>query len=224
MSPRSAAPVEEERRPSVLGALAAALPERVGGRRPTDQGPGLKVVEPTRRRRRNWQVGTVAGLVLFVALFLIAGAQTLIVQQQGHLDGLNDKIDTAEQESERLRVEVAELQSPERIESEAETRLGMVRASTPVYLLPRIDDDARAADVPPTTVARPTPTTTVPTKASKDSKAAAKSTTPTTAASAKTATTTTATTVTKATTTKSGTSGATTSGSASAATGAGSGR
>lgn len=220
MSPRSAAPVEEERRPSVLGALAAALPERVGGRRPTDQGPGLKVVEPTRRRRRNWQVGTVAGLVLFVALFLIAGAQTLIVQQQGHLDGLNDKIDTAEQESERLRVEVAELQSPERIESEAETRLGMVRASTPVYLLPRIDDDARAADVPPTTVARPTPTTTVPTKASKDSKAAVKSTTPTTAASAKTTTTT----ATKATTTKSGTSGATTSGSASAATGAGSGR
>jgi cell division protein FtsL len=220
MSPRSAAPVEEERRPSVLGALAAALPERVGGRRPTDQGPGLKVVEPTRRRRRNWQVGTVAGLVLFVALFLIAGAQTLIVQQQGHLDGLNDKIDTAEQESERLRVEVAELQSPERIESEAETRLGMVRASTPVYLLPRIDDDARAADVPPTTVARPTPTTTVPTKASKDSKAAVKSTTPTTAASAKTTTTT----ATKATTTKSGTSGATTSGSASAATGAGSSR
>ena len=58
--------------------------------------------------------------MLFVALFVIAGAQTLIVQQQGNLDGLNDKIETAEKDSERLRIELAELKSYERIVGEAQ--------------------------------------------------------------------------------------------------------
>ena len=176
MSQRSAAPMEEDRRHRVFGALAAALPDRVGGRRSSDEGPDLKVVEPTRRRRRNWQVGTVAGLILFAALFVIAGAQTLIVQQQGNLDGLNDRIETAEKDSERLRVELTELKSSDRIISEAE-RLGMVPAPPPVYLLPRLDDDARAAEIPPVT----TPPVTAAPKASKPAKSSA---TPTTSASA----------------------------------------
>ncbi|HEY6533540.1 MAG TPA: septum formation initiator family protein [Acidimicrobiales bacterium] len=173
----------DDRRPRVFGALAAALPDRVTPRRDRDEAAELRVVEPAhRRRRRHWRVGTVAGLMLFVALFLVAGAQTLIVQQQGHLDDVNERIDAAEQEAARLQIEVTELRSPERIQHEAETKLGMVPAAEPVYLHPRLDDDARASESPP-------PTTSPPTKATTAPKAATKATTPTTAPSTGKATT-----------------------------------
>jgi cell division protein FtsL len=177
---RSGSPsADDGRHPSVFGALAAALPDRVAPRREGEDRTELRVVEPARRRRRNWQVGTVAGLILFVALFLVAGAQALIVQQQGHLDDVNARIETAEQEAARLEIEATELGSPERITREAETTLGMVPAGEPVYLQPRLDDDARAAEVPPTTP----PTTAPPVTTTTPAKARQKTTTPTTAAS-----------------------------------------
>jgi len=196
VSPRAAAVEDEPRRHGVIGALAAALPDRSGGRH-DGTGPGLRVVEPAARRRRTWQVGTVAGGLLFLAMFVIVGAQTLIVQQQQHIDDVNNKIAAAESEAEQLKVDLAELQSPERIVSEAQERLGLVKAPPPVYLQPQADDDARAAEVPPaspsTTVARAaTPTTSVgagtPTtstgvassKATSTPTSAAKATTPTT--------------------------------------------
>jgi cell division protein FtsL len=165
VSPREAV-AAETRRPRVLGALAAALPDRAL-RRPED-GPHLEVVEPAVRRRSGWRVGTIAGLVLFLALFAIAGAQALIVQQQRHIDELSGQITDAQARAEDLEIELAELQSPQRITSEAASHLGMVPGPTPVYLQPREGDDARAAEVPPTTVA-PT-TTTPPTTASSTTK------------------------------------------------------
>ena len=201
MSPARSAAFDESdgaevdaRRPRVFGALAAALPDRIAHRRDRGEGAELRVVAPAQRRRRNWQVGTVAGLVLFVALFLVAGAQTLIVQQQGHLDDVNERIESAEQEAARLDIQVTELRSPERIKEEAKTRLDMVPAGEPVYLRPKLDDDARAAETPPapppttvpvtTTVPKPS-TSTTPTTTS----GASSSTTPTSAAKASTATT-----------------------------------
>jgi hypothetical protein len=197
VSPRAAAAAEAEpRRHGVLGALAAALPDR--STRRGDEGPELRVVAPAARRRRTWQVGTVAGGLLFLAMFLIVGAQALIVQQQRHLDAVDSRIASAEQEAETLKIDLAELQSPERIISEAKDRLGMVQAPSPVYLQPRSDDDARAAEVPPstppTTVAKATtPTTT-------RSSGTSKSTTPTTTAKSATSKSTTSSTVAKTTT------------------------
>jgi hypothetical protein len=185
MSPRAAAVEEvETRRHGVFGALAAALPDR-GTRRGADR-PELKVVAPAARRRRSWQVGTVAGGLLFVAMFVIVGAQTLIVQQQRHIDQVNGRITAAEDQAEQLKMDLAELQSPERIVNEAKGRLGMVQAPSPVYLLPGADDDTRAAEVPAAT-----PSTTVP-----------KATTPTTAKSGSTSKTTTPTTTAKSGTTQ----------------------
>jgi cell division protein FtsB len=167
VSPRAAAradrtdPEVETRRHGVLGALAAALPDRTG-RRDRDT-PDLRVVAPATRRRRGWQVGTIAGGLLFVALFAIAGAHTLIVQQQRHIDDVNGRIAEAEDRAEALEIELAELQSPERIVKEARDRLGMVQAPTPVYLQPKADDDARAAEVPPTTPPSTAPKATTPT-------------------------------------------------------------
>jgi cell division protein FtsB len=144
------APIEDEhRRHGVFGTLASALPDREGRRGP--ERPELRVVAPVRRRRPGWQVGTLAGALLFVALFAIAGAHTLIVQQQRHIDDVNGRIAEAEERAELLRTELAELESPERIVREAKETLGMIEAPAQVYLQPRPDDDARAAEVPPTT-------------------------------------------------------------------------
>jgi hypothetical protein len=195
VSPRSAAAEEEPRRHGVWGALAAALPDR-STHRGDDERPELRVVAPASRRRRNWQVGTVAGGLLFLAMFVIVGAQALIVQQQRHIDDVNGRIAVAETQAEQLKIDLAELQSPKRILSEARDKLGMVQAPTPVYLQPQPGDDAGAAEVPaatpPTTVAKATtPTTSAKSKTS---------TTPTTAPTSKTKTTTTPTTTAKSTT------------------------
>jgi len=130
---------------------------------PADERPELDVVRAASPRRRSWQVGTLAGAVLFLALFAIAGAQALIVQRQQHLDAVDARIEAAEQEAEQLRDDIAELQSPERIKEEAIERLGMVQAPPPVYLQPTEGDDARAAELPaasPTTTVGPTSATT----------------------------------------------------------------
>ncbi len=163
MSARAEAAAEQHR-PRVFVALAA-LPDRALRRR--EQRPALRVVEPARRRRRNWQVGTVAGALLFVALFAIAGVQTLIVQQGRHIDDLNGRISSAEDDAERLKIELAELQSPQRIVDEAKNRLGMIEAPSPVYLRPTPIDDAKAAEVPPTTPSTTTPPTTAATTSKK---------------------------------------------------------
>ena len=160
--------------------------------------PDLKVVAPAARRRRSWQVGTVAGALLFMAMFVIVGAQTLIVQQQRHLDDVNGRITAAEDQAEHLKMDLAELQSPERIVNEAKDRLGMIQAPSPVYLLPGADDDARAAEVPAATPSTTVPKATTPTTAKPGS--TSKTTTPTTTAKSGAAKTTTPTTSAKSTT------------------------
>ena len=146
MSARGAHAAAEPRRHRSLGALAAALPER----RPLRPAP-VEAVEPLPRRRRRrrpgWHIGTVAGVLLFVALFAVAGFQTLIIQQQAHIDDLNDRIAEQEAHAEDLRQDVVELESPQRINEWAQAA-GMERPQAPMYLQPRPDDDTRAAEVP----------------------------------------------------------------------------
>ena len=176
------APVAVNHRRNVFGALAAALPD-LALPRPAESGderPSLRVVEKARRERRR-HIGTVACVVLFAALFAVAGSQAYLVQQQRHIDRTNIKISRAEDDAELLRIELAQLQSPQRITQDASAKLGMIPAPTPVYLEPRASDDQHAAEEPPAptppkaTVKATTPTTAAPTK----------STTPTTAATAR---------------------------------------
>ena len=122
----------------------AALPAPVAPRE-QDRRPDLRVV---RRRRRRWQVGTVAGIVLFVSLFAVAGFQTLIVAQQKRLDDVTDRIAVEADLARELDDQLAELESPQRITEVARERLGMVSPPGVVYIQPRPDDDARAAEVP----------------------------------------------------------------------------
>lgn len=112
-------------------------------------------------RRRG--AGVVFGLgAVVISMFAVAGAHTLLISQQAHIDRTNIRIASAEARAEELRVQLAELQSPQYVTTRAATALGMIPAPTPVYLQSRADDDARAGEMPattPTTAARPAATT-----------------------------------------------------------------
>jgi hypothetical protein len=113
---------------------------------PLEAPPDLRVVARPRRRRGR-QVGTIAGALLFVALFAVAGFQALIATQQAELDDLNDRIAAAEVEGRSLDDQLAELRSPQHVLTAAEA-LGMVAPAAVGYISPRPDDDARAGEVP----------------------------------------------------------------------------
>jgi hypothetical protein len=137
------------------GAAPAPAPAR------EERQPDLRVVP--RRQRRGWQVGTVAGALLFAALFAVAGFQALIATHQKHLDEVNDRIVAEEGRAAALEDELAQLRSPQRIIGEATQHLGMQTASPPIYLHPQPEDDTRAGEVPdPTPPTTAAPTTTVP--------------------------------------------------------------
>jgi cell division protein FtsB len=93
-------------------------------------------------------VGTIAGVLLFVALFALAAFQTVIIRAQGHLDDVNARLQTEEQQQQVLELQLADRQSPERITSAARA-LGMIAPGEVTYLLPTDADDAAATYRPP---------------------------------------------------------------------------
>ena len=121
------------------------LPVRLVRAEPVPQGPvaapdapELEVIteEPRRRRWSVTLIGWLTAVTVVVALFGMAAFHALIVQGQGSLDTVTRELEEARAETERLRLEVAELEAPERIVAEAERRLGMVAPSEVVYLAP----------------------------------------------------------------------------------------
>ena len=86
--------------------------------------------------------------MVFVALFAVAGFQAMIVSSQKRLDELDRGIAAATAQAQTLDNQLAELESPQRITTEAVQRLGMLSPPGVVYLVPSTDDDARASEVP----------------------------------------------------------------------------
>jgi len=159
--------------------------------------PELRVVDPEARRPRIGRLGTILAGAVFAALFGLAGLQTMIINSQGHLDDLNRQITTEQARSGALRLQLADLQSPQRITTAASERLGMVAPAGIGYLQPAATDEAKArfdGATTPTTSAGSTSSTT-PSKSTattpKTTPTTAPRTTPTTAARAGTTPTTT---------------------------------
>lgn len=123
----------------------------------TPKRPELRVVEPPAKDRlRPARVGTIAGAVLFLALFGLAAFQTVLIRAQDRLDTLNREVEEQTEIAHQLELELAELQSPERIAQVARDRLGMIAPHTVTFLEPSPDDDANATyEAPPTTVSGP---------------------------------------------------------------------
>lgn len=111
----------------------------------------VEAVEPAPRRwrvrRPGWKVGTIAGILLFVALFAVAGFQAMMIQQQARIDDLNAKIATQQSQAQKLHEQVVELESPQRIIAAAQAA-GMQQPAVQGYVRPQADDDQKAAQLP----------------------------------------------------------------------------
>ncbi len=107
--------------------------------RPRPTRPSLRVVP---RQQRRGLVGTVVALTvlaLFASLFGLAVFHTMLVEGQSTIDELDDRMTVAEAETERLRLQISELESPERILSVATEDLGMIPPDDVIQLTAESD-------------------------------------------------------------------------------------
>lgn len=100
--------------------------------------PHLRVVPPntlsaTGRRRRTRRLTVVGSTILIAALFGVVFAHVLLTQRQFRLDHLEQRATAEQAKYERLRLEVAQLEAPERVVAAAQ-QLGMVPPATVTYL------------------------------------------------------------------------------------------
>ncbi len=125
--------------PAVHGATALerAFPVRTPAERRTATRARLRVVDETGRRRRRrlkvaaWFVGVVGVALMFGA----AAFHVLIVQSQFRLDDLGRQVTAEQQRYELLRLQVANLSSPDTIVQTAKGQLGMVEPDQTTYLV-----------------------------------------------------------------------------------------
>lgn len=90
----------------------------------------------------------VAIVVVFGSLLGTVVVQTFIVQNRVTLDAVNNDLADAREQNQQLRLQVIELEAPERILETAVTRLGMIRPDERTYL-PGIDPDLVEVRLPP---------------------------------------------------------------------------
>lgn len=126
-------------------------------RRESPDRSGLRHLEVVREEARRIQfrltprAGVTLTVLLFVALFAVAGSHALLVESQVRLDGLDGQVAEEQSRYERLRMDVAQLESPERIMADA-TAMGMVQPADPVWITPDrpVEEGSDAAQTPET--------------------------------------------------------------------------
>lgn len=131
-----------QRRPQ--GERRSGAPGRQGTRQRRSQ---LRVVprnELSLRARRRRTGLAMVGLALLVSagLFAVVVAHVDLTQNQFRLDQLQAREAAQAAEQQRLRLQVAELQSPTRIVGTAEHKLGMVVPPSVTYLEPVVPSPA----------------------------------------------------------------------------------
>jgi cell division protein FtsL len=129
----------------------ARLSRPAVGRPLPDEAPRerhLRSVPEARRRLATLspRTGVLLTLLLFTALFGVAVSHALLIEGQAELDTLDDQVAAEQDRYERLRLERAELDSPDRILDEA-GRMGMVPADDVTWLTP--DQAAPEGVTPP---------------------------------------------------------------------------
>lgn len=124
------------------------VPERAAVR------PPLRVVGPAHRslaarRARARLLGGGVGGVVAAALFGLVSSHVALTQGQFRLQTLREKAEVEQARYERLRLEVAELESPARIVAAAQERLGMVPPPGVTYLSPAGPSSGAPGDAEP---------------------------------------------------------------------------
>jgi cell division protein FtsL len=124
----------------MTAAQRATAPLRVPAPAPRRR-PPLRVVRPDerrtvdRRRRARLRVA-VTVFVVVVGLFGLVASHVVLTQGQFRLQQLEAEATAEQARYERLRLQVAELESPQRIVAAAQERLGMVAPPGVRYLSP----------------------------------------------------------------------------------------
>ena len=107
-----------------------------------------------KRRRRVRAVAMGSSVLLVLGLFALAASHAMLASGQARLDDLNREVDDAQARYQSLRLDIAELEAPDRIVREAQERLGMVPPPDVTYLSP----SAAMADEVGAAAAAPSPT------------------------------------------------------------------
>jgi cell division protein FtsL len=113
-------------------------------RREQPRRPSLRVVDERNRQPRYamWTVIGVGGVfALFFALVLF---HTVLLNNQRRLDQLDTQVRDEQASYQQLRLQVAQLQSPERILEVATAKLGLVPSNGTTYLTPSGPDAVAA--------------------------------------------------------------------------------
>ncbi len=95
--------------------------------------PSIQVTSARQGRRLLITVCTTLTVVL---AFGVAVSHVLVAQNQARLDDLNRRLDAEQTRYEKLRFQLAELESPERVVAAAHTRLGMVEPTQVKFVPP----------------------------------------------------------------------------------------
>lgn len=113
-----------------------AAPRHAAPVTPTLRVVGPRELSPRARRRRARVLAFAGSIVACAVLFGLVAFHVVLTQGQLQLDELRARAAEAQQRYDRYRLEVAELESPERIVSVAQERLGMVPPPEITYLSP----------------------------------------------------------------------------------------
>ena len=115
--------------------------------------PRLRVVppdyvSPRARRRRARRLLVAASTLAVLGLLGVATLHVVLSQGQFRLERLDARAGQEQERYERLRLEVAELESPARVVAAAQERLGMVPPPAVTYLSPKgaVADRRKQAD------------------------------------------------------------------------------
>lgn len=132
----------------LFGTSAERRLDELGERRPHlrllegGASPRLERLSP---RQRLVALVTTVGLVLFAVVFF----HVVLSQGQFKLEAMQNNISEQQDQYSRMRLQVAELESPARIKAEAQNRLGMVRPQMITALSPADGDVPTVAVTPP---------------------------------------------------------------------------
>ena len=129
--------------PATRRSMAAPQPRRTPAQDPKttrERRPQLRVVyQPTPRRLNLVFVTELVVGAVFAVLFGIVVFHTVLLQNQQKLDHLNTEVSDAQGEYQSLRLQVAQLEAPQRIIDVATHKLGMVPPDGTTYLTPAAD-------------------------------------------------------------------------------------
>jgi cell division protein FtsL len=144
------APARARRAPITKKAAPARVPP--ADRRHLQVVTDARLVAQRRRRRLRGLV-ILTGVVMAASLFSLAAFHAMLAKAQADLDKVEEQVSDAQARYETLRLDVAELEAPDRIVREAQERLGMVPPPGVTYLTPseQVTDEVGVAAAAPDT-------------------------------------------------------------------------